>query len=63
MALVCALAWLLQRSPNILLIPGTSSVGHLRENLAAAKLQLSPKVMQTLDTIAAQAPAHPAAAH
>src|SRR6202795_1723540 len=58
-----ALAWLLQRSPNILLIPGTSSVGHLRENLAAAKLQLSPKVMQTLDTIAAQAPAHPAAAH
>ena len=58
-----ALAWLLQRSPNILLIPGTSSVGHLRENLAAAKLQLSPKVMQTLDTIAAQAPAHPAAGH
>jgi pyridoxine 4-dehydrogenase len=58
-----ALAWLLQRSPNILLIPGTSSVGHLRENLAAAKLQLSPKVMQTLDTIAAQTPAHSAAAH
>ena len=58
-----ALAWLLQRSPNILLIPGTSSVGHLRENLAAAKLQLSPKVMQTLDTIAADAPAHSAAVH
>jgi pyridoxine 4-dehydrogenase len=35
-----ALAWLLQRSPNILLIPGTSSVDHLRENLAAAALQL-----------------------
>jgi len=36
-----ALAWLLQRSPNILLIPGTSSVAHLRENLAAAALTLS----------------------
>ena len=35
-----ALAWLLQRAPNILLIPGTSSVAHLRENLAAAELQL-----------------------
>jgi len=35
-----ALAWLLQRSPNILLIPGTSSVQHLRENLAAAALAL-----------------------
>src|SRR5262249_8105117 len=35
-----ALAWLLQRAPNILLIPGTSSVGHLRENLEAASLQL-----------------------
>ena len=35
-----ALAWLLQRSPNILLIPGTSSVAHLRENLAAADLAL-----------------------
>jgi len=58
-----ALAWLLQRSPNILLIPGTSSLGHLRENLAAAKLQLSPKMIETLDSIAAhaQAQAHPAA--
>ncbi|WP_279025189.1 aldo/keto reductase family oxidoreductase [Gibbsiella quercinecans] len=37
-----ALAWLLQRSPNILLIPGTSSLGHLQENLAAAQVQLSP---------------------
>ena len=35
-----ALAWLLRRAPNILLIPGTSSVGHLRENLAAAELEL-----------------------
>ena len=35
-----ALAWLLQRSPNILLIPGTSSVAHLRENLKAAKLEI-----------------------
>jgi len=46
-----ALAWLLHRSPNILLIPGTSSVGHLRENLSAAKLQLSPQVIADLDTI------------
>ena len=37
-----AQAWLLHRSPNILLIPGTSSVAHLRENLAAASLQFSP---------------------
>ena len=35
-----ALAWLLQRAPNILLIPGTSSLDHLRENLAAAELKL-----------------------
>jgi len=38
-----ALAWLLQRAPNILLIPGTSSVKHLRENLDAATLELPPK--------------------
>ena len=38
-----ALAWLLHRSPNILLIPGTSSVAHLRENLAAGQLTLSPR--------------------
>jgi aryl-alcohol dehydrogenase-like predicted oxidoreductase len=56
-----ALAWLLQRSPNILLIPGTSSVGHLRENLAAAKLQLSPKMIETLDSIATQAQTQTAA--
>jgi pyridoxine 4-dehydrogenase len=48
-----ALAWLLHRSPNILLIPGTSSVKHLRENLAAATLQLSPKVLADLDAIGA----------
>lgn len=46
-----ALAWLLQRSPNILLIPGTSSVKHLRENLAAASLQLPPEVVADLDSI------------
>ncbi len=53
--IVLALAWLLHRSPNILLIPGTSSVGHLRENLSAASLELSPEVLQTLDGIAAKA--------
>jgi aryl-alcohol dehydrogenase-like predicted oxidoreductase len=47
-----ALAWLLQRSPNILLIPGTSSVAHLRENLAAAQLTLSPKTVAELSGIA-----------
>ena len=46
-----ALAWLLQRSPNILLIPGTSSVGHLRENLKAASLQLPPEMLANLDSI------------
>lgn len=46
-----ALAWLLHRSPNILLIPGTSSVKHLRENLSAAKLQLSSEVIIQLDSI------------
>ena len=46
-----ALAWLLQRSPNILLIPGTSSVKHLRENLNAATLHLSPEMIADLDSI------------
>jgi aryl-alcohol dehydrogenase-like predicted oxidoreductase len=46
-----ALAWLLQRSPNILLIPGTSSVAHLRENVAGAALELPPDVKAELDTI------------
>src|ERR1700735_2569632 len=46
-----ALAWLLQRSSNILLIPGTSSADHLRENLKAATLQLPPEVILALDSI------------
>jgi pyridoxine 4-dehydrogenase len=46
-----ALAWLLRRSPNILLIPGTSSVAHLRENLAAAELALSEEALTRLDAI------------
>ena len=46
-----ALAWLLQRSPNITLIPGTSSIEHLRENLNAAKLQLPSLVIGNLDAI------------
>lgn len=46
-----ALAWLLRRSPNILLIPGTSSVAHLRENLAAAELVLPDEAMAALDGI------------
>jgi aryl-alcohol dehydrogenase-like predicted oxidoreductase len=48
-----ALAWLLQRAPNILLIPGTSSVAHLRENLAAANLELTSDTVAVLDRIAA----------
>jgi pyridoxine 4-dehydrogenase len=46
-----ALAWLLQRSPNILLIPGTSSRKHLRENLQASRLQIPSDVMSELDSI------------
>ena len=46
-----ALAWLLQRSKNILLIPGTSSVGHLRENFSAATLELSPSTLDQLNAI------------
>ena len=46
-----ALAWLLHRSPNILLIPGTSSLEHLRENLAASRLQIPSKVLGDLDSI------------
>ena len=48
-----ALAWLLQRAPNVLLIPGTSSLGHLRENLAATELVLTDAALATLDGIAA----------
>ena len=47
-----ALAWLLQRSPTMLLIPGTSSVAHLRENLAAVDVVLPPAAVATLDGIA-----------
>ncbi len=47
-----ALAWLLQRSPTMLLIPGTSSVAHLRENLAAVDVVLPPAAVATLDRIA-----------
>ncbi|HTM95771.1 MAG TPA: aldo/keto reductase family oxidoreductase [Croceibacterium sp.] len=48
-----ALAWLLQRAPNVLLIPGTSSVAHLEENLAAAALELSEEAVARLDAIGA----------
>jgi pyridoxine 4-dehydrogenase len=46
-----ALAWLLKRSPNILLIPGTSSVEHLRENMQAAQLNISEEIMKRLNAI------------
>jgi aryl-alcohol dehydrogenase-like predicted oxidoreductase len=49
-----ALAWLLHRSPNILLIPGTSSVEHLRENLAAAELTLPASALKVLDQLASK---------
>jgi pyridoxine 4-dehydrogenase len=47
-----ALAWLLQRSPNILLIPGTSSVAHLEENISASELVIAPELLQELDRLA-----------
>jgi len=50
-----ALAWLLQRSPNILVIPGTSSVEHLRENLQASKIQIPSEVIAELDAISGDA--------
>jgi pyridoxine 4-dehydrogenase len=50
-AMQVALAWLLRRSPNILLIPGTSSLGHLHENLAAAAIDLPDAAMAALDAI------------
>src|SRR6202042_3516012 len=46
-----ALAWLLHRSPNILLIPGTSSIEHLRENLGAATLELPTEIIANLNSI------------
>lgn len=52
-----ALAWLLQRSPNMLPIPGTSSVAHLRENLAAAEVVLPEEAVTRLDTLADGGPA------
>ncbi|WP_421847844.1 aldo/keto reductase family oxidoreductase [Novosphingobium sp.] len=54
MPMQVAIAWLLRRAPNILLIPGTSSIAHLRENLAAAELEMSAEIMAVLDGIAAQ---------
>jgi len=54
-AMQVALAWLLRRSPNMLPIPGTSSVEHLRENLKAATLELPDEAVATLDSIAAAA--------
>jgi pyridoxine 4-dehydrogenase len=54
-AMQIALAWLLHRAPNVLLIPGTSSVGHLRENLAVADLTLSAEVLAELEAIGAEA--------
>jgi aryl-alcohol dehydrogenase-like predicted oxidoreductase len=56
-AMQVALAWLLHRSPNMLLIPGTSSLAHLRENLAAAQLTLSPQTLAELDGIVSAAAA------
>jgi pyridoxine 4-dehydrogenase len=58
-----ALAWLLQRSPNILPIPGTSSTNHLRENLAAAALELPSDAIAQLNAVAASVPAAGQSAH
>jgi aryl-alcohol dehydrogenase-like predicted oxidoreductase len=56
-----ALSWLLHRSPNILLIPGTSSVAHLRENLAATSLKLAAETLTTLDSLNGANTGNPAA--
>jgi aryl-alcohol dehydrogenase-like predicted oxidoreductase len=58
-----ALAWLLHRSPNILVIPGTSSVNHLRENLKAAALKISAEELAGLDAVSREAAAIPNARH
>ncbi len=50
-----AVAWLLQRAPNILLIPGTSSLSHLRENLAVADLELPADLVNLLDGVKSKA--------
>ena len=57
-AMQVALAWLRQRSPNVLLIPGTSSLAHLKENLASATLTLPAAALATLDSLAEPPPAH-----
>jgi aryl-alcohol dehydrogenase-like predicted oxidoreductase len=49
-----ALAWLLQRSPAMLPIPGTSSIAHLEENIAAPKIKLTPEEWKTIDALAGQ---------
>ena len=54
-----SLAWLLQRSPNVLVIAGTSSLQHLRENVQAAGLQLSPEIVAQLDQVAPEEGPHP----
>jgi aryl-alcohol dehydrogenase-like predicted oxidoreductase len=51
-----ALAWLLQHAPNILLIPGTSSVAHLRDNVAAAAIELPADAVKELDELSASVP-------
>ncbi|MBC7683616.1 MAG: aldo/keto reductase family oxidoreductase [Bdellovibrionales bacterium] len=53
-----AIAWLLRRAPNVMLIPGTSSSAHLRENLAAAELVLPDEVMERLESVASREDAH-----
>ncbi len=58
-----ALAWLLHRSPNILVIPGTTSRAHLRDNLNAASIQLLAPVLAELDAVASQSAATPDAPH
>jgi aryl-alcohol dehydrogenase-like predicted oxidoreductase len=58
-----ALAWLLHRSPNILVIPGTSSATHFRENLKAAALRIPPELMAELDGIVSEMSKVPAAQH
>ena len=58
-----ALAWLLQRSPNILLIPGTSSICHLRENLGAATLEFPADAITQLNAIAESVQARVRSAH
>jgi len=58
-----ALAWLLQRSPNILVIPGTSSVDHFHENLKAATLHIPAEVLAELDAAPSKQAAASSASH